>query len=322
MVDPLSSLSRETAEQDLPGYATLGETSESETDGQDDVENEAEDDSDDENEEENPATPKTPDRINWNAVGTPPFNVRVIQCYQEYVALRIEASIVSGLRLTPSVARVHEKSRKATEVLMINGITATQEMKRLKEKNIHRRALQEGTFIVSNYGPIRVRDARLRIAKDDYHRRAAQAEEDRRFRKKESLDEVKYIHRWMKDVRSLLRPSLNDARGVEARRGWWVKGARQKLLSSNEDMGKRYALIREFQEELGVSVERATGITWPPEYDREIVTSAVKFLGLEEQGRRAARKVLTLEADGLEITAEDCIEVSLGEFTVPKEEED
>jgi 8-oxo-dGTP pyrophosphatase MutT (NUDIX family) len=101
-----------------------------------------------------------------------------------------------------------------------------------------------------------------------------------------------------------------------------VKGARQKLLSSNEDMGKRYALIREFQEELGVSVERVTGITWPPEYDREIVTSAVKFLGLEEQGRRAARKVLTLEADGLEITTEDCIEVSLGEFTVPKEEED
>jgi hypothetical protein len=192
---PLSSLSQETAEQDLPGYATLGETSESETDGQDDIENEAEDDSDDENEEENPATPKTPDRINWNTVDTPPFNVRVIQRYQEYVALRIEASIVSDLRLTPSVARVHEKSRKATEVLMINGITATQEMKRLKEKNIHRRALQEGTSIVSNYGPIRVRDARLHIAKDDYHRRAAQAKEDRHFRKKESLDEVKYIHR-------------------------------------------------------------------------------------------------------------------------------
>ncbi|KAM0080686.1 hypothetical protein ACKRZS_007155 [Fusarium odoratissimum] len=190
-----------------------------------------------------------------NAVDTPPFNVRVIQRHQEYVALRIEASIVSSLCFTPSVARLHEKSRKATEVLMINGITATQEMKRLKEKNIHRRVLQEGTSIVSNYGPIRVRDARLRIAKDDYHRRAAQAEEGRHFRKNGSLDEVKYIHRWMKDVRSLLWPSLNDARGVEARRGWWVKGARQKLLSSNEDMGKRYALIREFQEELGVSVK-------------------------------------------------------------------
>jgi hypothetical protein len=54
----------------------------------------------------------------------------------------------------------------------------------------------------------------------------------------------------------------------------------------------------------------------------EIVTLAIKFLGLEEQERRAGRKVLTLEADGLEVKAEDCIEVSQGEFTVPKEEED
>lgn len=320
MVDPLSSLSQEVNEQDLPGFVTLGDTSESDFDGSDDDENAPEDDSDDQEFQEIPITPKTPEKINWATVATPPFNIRIIQRYQEYVALRIEASIVSGVRLTPSVAHVHEKSRKATEVLMINGITSTEEMKRLKEKNLRRRALQQGTQIVSNYGPIRVSDARLRVAKDEYHRRAAQAEEYRRYRKKEATDEVKYIYRWIKDVRSIVRVSVNNISGVEARRGLWAKAARRELLSSNEDMSKRYAIQREFRESFALSLERITGITWPPDYDEETVTSAVKFVALEEQERRAAKKLLTYEADGIEIIVEDCIEVSQGEFTVPKEE--
>ncbi|KAM5354577.1 hypothetical protein ACJ41O_001224 [Fusarium nematophilum] len=147
MVDPLLSLSQEVNEQDLPGYVTLGDTSESDFDGSDDDENAPEDDSDDQEFQEIPITPKTPEKINWATVATAPFNIRIIQRYQEYVALRIEASIVSGVRLTPSVAHVHEKSRKATEVLMINGITSTEEMKRLKEKNLRRRVLQQGTQI-------------------------------------------------------------------------------------------------------------------------------------------------------------------------------
>lgn len=125
----------------------------------------------------------------------------------------------------------------------------------------------------------------------------------------------------MKDIRNIVRASFNEALGVEVRRGWWVKAARRQLLSSNEDMSNRYALIREFSEELQAPLERVTGITWPPEYDAETVASAVKFLTLEERERRAARKVFTLEADGLEITAEDYIEVSQDIFTVPKEEE-
>jgi hypothetical protein len=55
-------------------------------------------------------------------------------------------------------------------------------MKRLKEKKIRRRALQEGTSIVSSYGPVCIHEARLRIAKDDYPRRTAHNEENRRFR--------------------------------------------------------------------------------------------------------------------------------------------
>ncbi|KAH6961832.1 hypothetical protein BKA56DRAFT_700192, partial [Ilyonectria sp. MPI-CAGE-AT-0026] len=196
----------------------------------------------------------------------------------------------------------------------LNGITATEEMKRLKEKNLHRTALQKKTSIVCNYGPIRVQDARIRIAKDDYHRQAAQADEERRVQRKEAVDEVKYIRRWLRTLRSLLRASLSAVRRVDSR-GLWSKIERQKLLPSNEDMSKQYALIRELRDKLGVTFEGTAMITWPPDYDRMTVTSAVKFVGLEEKERRAARNLLTLEADGLEITVEDCIEVSQGEFT-------
>lgn len=54
--------------------------------------------------------------------------------------LRIDALIMSGVALILSVAHVNEKVRKASITLAINGITVTQEMRRLKEKNLSRRA--------------------------------------------------------------------------------------------------------------------------------------------------------------------------------------
>ncbi|KAH8754588.1 hypothetical protein F5883DRAFT_431202, partial [Diaporthe sp. PMI_573] len=158
---------------------------------------------------------------------------------------------------------------------------ATKEMKRLKEKNLRRTALQEKTSIVCNYGPIRVQDARIRIARDDYHRQAAQADEERRVQKKESVDEVIYLRRWMKTVRSLLRASIGAVRGAGSSRGLWAKTERQKLLSSNHDMSRRYALIRELRDKFGVTVKGTALITWPPDYDRETVTSAANFISLE-----------------------------------------
>jgi hypothetical protein len=207
---------------------------------------------------------------------------------------------------------------------MINGITATQEMKCLKENNLRlqAQALQKKTSVVWNYGPIRVHDGRLRTARDEYHRQAAQADEAQWIRKKQSINEVKYIHRWMRAVRSLLRASLNTVKGVEVRGGSWMKKACQKLLSSNDDMSKRYSVIRELHEKLEVTLEGKATISWPPSYDKGTVASAVEFLRLEEQKRRTARNMMSLEADGLEIIAEDCIEVSQGEFIVPKVEED
>ncbi|KAM6513875.1 hypothetical protein FALCPG4_015076 [Fusarium falciforme] len=179
MVNPLSSLTAEVAESQLPGYTSLGSSSD---DGSD---------SDDENDEEDGddafqkyTTGRSSRRGDHNHVlnapesqldgpGDPPppfFRIRRIQQCERYVKLRIDASIMSGVALTLSVAHINEKVRKASTTLAINGITVTQEMLRLKEKNLSRRAHDEWTSIVANYGPTRASDARLRVAKD-YHNR-------------------------------------------------------------------------------------------------------------------------------------------------------
>ncbi|KAI8401813.1 hypothetical protein FOFC_18682 [Fusarium oxysporum] len=150
--------------------------------------------------------------INWNEVDTPELKMRQIRQYEQYVALRIECSVASGTPLTPSVSHVNEKLRKAHTTLAINSITAAQEMRRLKEKNLKRSARDQGTVILANYGPITVYDARLRVAKDLHNRRANQAAEELRFHKKEVRDEAAYARRWLLQGRKLLRASLRDLR--------------------------------------------------------------------------------------------------------------
>jgi hypothetical protein len=62
-------------------------------------------------------------------------------------------------------------------------------------------------------------------------------------------------------------------------------------------------------------------VPWPPDYDPEVVAEAVNFITLEESSRRAGRKVLSLEADGIEIT--DVIEVEIDiEDTIEVKNED
>jgi hypothetical protein len=93
------------------------------------------------------------------------------------------------------VAHVNEKLRKAHTTFALNGITATQEMRRRKEKNLKRSNRDQGITILANYGPITVYDARLRVAKDGHNRRANQAAEAQRIHKKEAKDEATYLRR-------------------------------------------------------------------------------------------------------------------------------
>lgn len=101
---------------------------------------------------------------------------------------------MSEVALTPSVAHINE-TRRTTTTLAINGIIATQEVRRPTEKNLRRRARYEGTSIVLNYWPIRVSDARLHIARDDHNRVSQQKEEERRVRKKAVKDEMIHVQR-------------------------------------------------------------------------------------------------------------------------------
>lgn len=95
--------------------------------------------------------------------------MRIIESYSEYVRLRIEASVASGVPLIPLVTHKYDKMRKAHVTLALNGIAATQEMHRLKEKALRRERLNEETSFICKYGLIRVFDTRLCVAHDEYH---------------------------------------------------------------------------------------------------------------------------------------------------------
>ncbi|KAG5959891.1 hypothetical protein E4U56_004767 [Claviceps arundinis] len=89
----------------------------------------------------NPQTPPfTPQsaRNDWRNASMPPFNFRIIQDYNDYVETRIEISVLSRVPLTPSVIRTFSKARKAGHSLALHGITATREMRLIKENALAR----------------------------------------------------------------------------------------------------------------------------------------------------------------------------------------
>ncbi|KAF4447314.1 hypothetical protein F53441_9138 [Fusarium austroafricanum] len=197
MINPLSSLSLEVAEESLPGYISRGSSSTHSSDNNSEMSEEGdvtpprELHHSNRRDQEIRLMSTPPPRLNWIEMNTPQLKMRQIRQYEEYVALRIECSIASGTPLTPSVSHVNEKVRKAHTTLAVNGITATQEMRRLKEKNLKRSARDQGTTILANYGPITIYDARLRVAKDQHNRLAGQAAEEACLHTKEVRDEVR-----------------------------------------------------------------------------------------------------------------------------------
>lgn len=64
--------------------------------------------------------------------------------------MRLQVSALSETPLTPSVAHVFREAQKARHTLALNGITATAEMKRLKEKQKRRKALHGETTLVGS----------------------------------------------------------------------------------------------------------------------------------------------------------------------------
>ncbi|KAM5344596.1 hypothetical protein ACJ41O_013131 [Fusarium nematophilum] len=323
--DPLSSLAEKVSPRELPGYVREGTESSDCTLPSIRL--------------PGPQTPPSKRKFSWNDVCTPPLRVRTIGNYSEYVRLRIEASMASGVPLTPSVTHTYDKMRKAHVTLALNGIAATQEMHRLKEKALRREKLNEATSFTCKYGPIRVSDARLRVARDEYHRQAAQAEEQRRLLKRDAHDEVKYIRRWLAEVRSRVRRSVTDVKISEIyahkkrhwkglfrykkQTEWWSKTDRRLHLDSAEWLSQRYVMHRELHEQNKLLPDLEPAVPWPPFYDTEVIREAMRFIALEERERRARRgPLLDYEVDGLEITLEVDGESEAEEFIVVKGEDE
>ena len=160
------------------------------------------------------------------------MNLGTIQRYHSYVKLRLEVSILSHAPLTPSVTRLYEKARKAGHTPALNVTRATAEMKALRDKQLRRSTLLGKTLIIGKYGPLTVDDARIRVAKDEYNRLAAQEDKRQRLRKKETRDEAAYVRCWIREVRSIVRSSITKTTLHKVQQqSKWQKSDRRTLLS-------------------------------------------------------------------------------------------
>ncbi|KAM4061703.1 DDE superfamily endonuclease [Hirsutella rhossiliensis] len=260
--DTLSSLTEEVAIKDLPGSI------ESEPQGGPQAARPS---------TPSPHTPPSIQRFNWNNVSTPRLNLSTIQRYHAYVQLRLATSV----DFDSSVTYVYEKARKADKTLALNGITATAEMTKIKEKQAKRSSLQQQTTISPETNTIDKR----------------QEEEAQRVRNKEVRDEAGYIRRWLRKVRFNVRISITEAR-IRDIRGLWAKGDKRAHLNCNEWMCASYRILRELHNR-GVGQSKA--IMWPEYYDREIVKEAAELVVMEANKRAICRQTLSLEADGIEM---------------------
>ncbi|KAJ6436237.1 restless-like transposase [Purpureocillium lavendulum] len=159
-----------------------------------------------------PTTPPTIRRFDWLSVCTPSLSVPQIQRYHEYVGLRMHVSIYSNVALTPSVAHVYDKACKASKALELNGVAATAELRRLQKKSLERQRRDEHTMVVAKFGPISMHDARLRAARDEYNRQAAQEDEQRRIFRRDVRQEVGCFRRWLRETRARVRKSVSRLR--------------------------------------------------------------------------------------------------------------
>ncbi|KAI3584166.1 hypothetical protein IWW34DRAFT_608287 [Fusarium oxysporum f. sp. albedinis] len=172
--------------------------------------------------------------------------------------------------------------RKGHMTLALNGISATQEMHRLKEKALRRARLEEGTSVIY---------------------------------------EVVYIRKWFKEVRACVRRSVRDVKikkifshkkkhwksllQFKNQADWWCKADHRVYLDSAVSLSQRYALHRELQEQNRLLPEWQPAVKMPSVYVTTVIAEALRFIVLNEQERHAKKALmLSYEADGQEIIEE------------------
>ncbi|KAG6232621.1 hypothetical protein E4U26_004616 [Claviceps purpurea] len=196
---------------------------------------------------------------------------------------RRERSILSQVPLTPSVIRIFSKARKTGHSLALNGITATREMRLIEEKALARTNRHAQTAVIGKLGPLSTRDARLRVAKYQYSRRAAQKEEKERIFKRNTRQEMVSLCRWVAKVR--LKAYLDNTFYISQRYDLLREMCAAEMAAAEDSA----ALDSAFLEDPAVTAAKAHKLSynvshnanvmlWPKEYDEAIVTAAIELV--------------------------------------------
>ncbi|KAG6241724.1 hypothetical protein E4U23_007117 [Claviceps purpurea] len=179
---------------------------------------------------------------------------------------RRERSILPKVPLTPSVIRIFSKARKTGHSLALNGITATREMRLIEGKALARTNRHAQTAVIGKVGPLSMRDARLRVAKDQYSRRVAQKEERNASSSVTHayLDNTSYISQRYDLLREMCAAEMAAAEDSAALDSAFledpaVTAAKAHKLSYNVS-------------------HNANVMLWPKEYDEAIVTAAIELV--------------------------------------------
>ncbi|KAG6306120.1 hypothetical protein E4U44_008128 [Claviceps purpurea] len=174
-----------------------------------------------------------------------------------------------------------ESARKTGHSLALNGITATREMRLIEEKALARTNRHAQTAVIGKVGPLSMRDARLRVAKYQYSRRAAQKEEKERIFKLKAqgrikkdrqayLDNTSYISQHYKLLREMCAAEKAAAEDSAA-----LNSAFLPDFAVPEDP----AVTASKAHKLSYNVSRnANVMLWPKEYDEAIVTAAIELV--------------------------------------------
>ncbi|KAG5931608.1 hypothetical protein E4U60_005948 [Claviceps pazoutovae] len=207
------------------------------------------------------------------------------------------------------------------------------------------------TAVIGKLGPLSMRDARLRVAKDQYSRRAAQKEEKERIFKRNTRQEMAFLRRWVAKVRLKARSSLRVIKPSK------VKAQdRRAYLDNTSYISQHYALLREIcaaekaaaedsavidpalldfavLEDPAITAAKAHKLSynvshneniilWPKEYDEAVVTAAIKLVVSELEKRAASRQLMQFKADIIELMYEIEASGNSDEFVIPKGEGD
>ncbi|KAG6124580.1 hypothetical protein E4U28_001437, partial [Claviceps purpurea] len=165
-------------------------------------------------------------------------------------------------------------------------------------------------------GPISMRDARLRVAKDQYSRRVAQKEKKERIFKRNTLAKV----RLKKDRRAYLDNTSYISQHYALLREMC---AAEKAAAEDSAVIEDPAITAAKAHKLSYNVSHNENvILWPKEYDEAIVTTAIELVVSELEKRAASRQLMQFKADIIELMYEIEASGDPDEFVIPKAEGD